>query len=88
MKGYATLQITSTKTTINMSTEKLQITSIKKSTVANTKLSSACHCGRVGRRAVWLERAVARVCRETGARVAHNVRVADMDVDATLTAAA
>ena len=37
--------------------------------------------GRLAARALPLERAVARVCREAGAAVAHNVRVADMNID-------
>ena len=32
-------------------------------------------------RALPLERAAARVCQEAGARVAHNVRLADMNID-------
>ena len=38
-------------------------------------------CGVLASRALSLERVVARVCQEAGARVARNVRLADMNID-------
>ena len=39
------------------------------------------HIGRAPDGALPLDRALARVCREAGARVARNVRVVDMNID-------